>query len=246
MNMAAWFMPNITLTLMSVILRSFDYGPAHVAVVDQYASYGVGSAQYTWLQNDLANSNKPWKFILLHEPGWSAGGGHENNTTVQSAIQPLCETYGVRLVLGGHNHYYARCDVNGIQHVTIGSAAAPLYTPNLSYPNVVTAESVYHFAEITLAGDTLMMTVRRGDGTVLDSYVYNCIDVPPTGLTATAGNAEIDLKWVTSTGATSYNVYRHTVSGGPYSQIATNVTSNTYTDNAVQWHDVLLCGYGSQ
>ena len=56
---------------------SFDYGPLHVAVVDQYTTYTSGSAQYNWLASDLAASPKPWKFIALHEPGWSAGGGHD-------------------------------------------------------------------------------------------------------------------------------------------------------------------------
>ena len=61
---------------------SFDYGPAHFTIIDQFSSYTPGSVQYQWIENDLATTNKPWKFILLHKPGWSAGGGHENNTTV--------------------------------------------------------------------------------------------------------------------------------------------------------------------
>jgi len=68
---------------------SFDYGPAHFVVVDQYTNYGSGSAQLTWIENDLASTNKLWKFIYLHAPGWSAGGGHSNSTNVQNRIQPL-------------------------------------------------------------------------------------------------------------------------------------------------------------
>ena len=55
---------------------SFDYGPAHITVVDQYVSFAPGSAQYIWLENDLAASQKLWKFVILHEPAWSAAGGH--------------------------------------------------------------------------------------------------------------------------------------------------------------------------
>jgi len=44
---------------------SFDYGPVHVAVVDQYTTYTVGSAQYNWLVNDLSTSSKPFKIINL-------------------------------------------------------------------------------------------------------------------------------------------------------------------------------------
>ncbi|HEV2721210.1 MAG TPA: fibronectin type III domain-containing protein, partial [Thermoanaerobaculia bacterium] len=52
----------------------------------------------------------------------------------------------------------------------------------------------------------------------------------PTGLAATAGNAQVALSWTASSGATSYNVKRATVSGGPYTTIATAVPTNSYTD----------------
>ena len=52
----------------------------------------------------------------------------------------------------------------------------------------------------------------------------------PTFLTATAGSGQVVLKWTASAGATSYNVYLGTVSGGEgITQIATGVTSATYT-----------------
>jgi fibronectin type 3 domain-containing protein len=54
----------------------------------------------------------------------------------------------------------------------------------------------------------------------------------PTGLTATPGNARVTLNWNTSSGATSYRVKRATVSGGPYSNIATNTTT-TYTNTGL-------------
>ena len=54
----------------------------------------------------------------------------------------------------------------------------------------------------------------------------------PTGLAATAGNAQVSLTWNASTGATSYNVQRGTVSGGPY---ATSFSTSTasYIDSSV-------------
>jgi hypothetical protein len=55
----------------------------------------------------------------------------------------------------------------------------------------------------------------------------------PTGLTATAGSGQISLSWTASPGATSYNVKRATVSGGPYTTIATAVTVTSYTDTGL-------------
>jgi len=55
------------------------------------------------------------------------------------------------------------------------------------------------------------------------------IPAAPTGLQATAGNAQVSLTWSASTGATSYNVKRSTTSGGPYTKISSPSTTS-YTD----------------
>ncbi len=148
---------------------SFDYGPAHFVVVDQYISYGPGSAQLAWIENDLASTTKRWKFIYLHEPGWSAGG-HSNNTTVQNYVQPLCEEYGVSIVFGGHNHYYARAVVNNIQHITTGGGGAPLYQPDPNYPHIVSTAMKYHFCKVKLELDTLKFMALTPAGEFIDSF----------------------------------------------------------------------------
>jgi fibronectin type 3 domain-containing protein len=55
----------------------------------------------------------------------------------------------------------------------------------------------------------------------------------PTGLQATAGNAQVSLSWNASTGATSYNVKRSTVTGGPFSSTVASPTATNYVDSAV-------------
>ena len=54
----------------------------------------------------------------------------------------------------------------------------------------------------------------------------------PTGLTASAANAQVNLSWSASSGATAYYVKRSTTTGGPYTQVATPTATN-YGDNAV-------------
>jgi fibronectin type 3 domain-containing protein len=54
----------------------------------------------------------------------------------------------------------------------------------------------------------------------------------PTGLTATAGNAQVALNWSASTGATSYNVKSSTTSGGPYTTVS-SPTVTTYTNTGL-------------
>jgi chitin-binding protein len=51
----------------------------------------------------------------------------------------------------------------------------------------------------------------------------------PTGVTGTAGNAQVVLGWSAVSGATSYNVKRSLVSGGPYANVQTGVTTTSFT-----------------
>jgi hypothetical protein len=54
----------------------------------------------------------------------------------------------------------------------------------------------------------------------------------PTGLTASAGNNQVNLGWTAVTGATGYNVYRGTSSGTETLLSAgANVSATTFTDN---------------
>ncbi len=159
---------------------SFDYGPVHVAVVDQYTTYTSGSAQYNWLVSDLSGSTKPWKIIVLHQPAWNAGGSHGNDGTAQSVIQPLAQTYGVQIVLGGHNHLYSRCAVplNGthtIQHITNGVGGAPYYSYDAGQPYVVAGiGSALVVCKVEINGNTLTCTTVRADnGNVVDTLTID-------------------------------------------------------------------------
>jgi len=148
---------------------SFDYGPAHIAVVDQYMDYEEGSAQLAWLKSDLEESKKQWKFLVYHEPGWAAGG-HKNHEKTQKLIQPLCKKYGVDIVFAGHNHYYARCLVDNVHHITTGGGGAPLYDPKMDFPNLVSAEKILQFCAIKINGKKLTFVCIDVDGKEADKF----------------------------------------------------------------------------
>ena len=54
---------------------------------------------------------------------------------------------------------------------------------------------------------------------------------PPIASMSGGGDASVHLTWSPVYGASSYNVKRSTVSGGPYTTIAPNVPAANYTDN---------------
>ena len=66
---------------------------------------------------------------------------------------------------------------------------------------------------------------------------YQPVSIPaavaPGGLSTMAGDGTVALGWTPSASDLYYNVYRSTVSGGPYSQVAGLLAGATFTDNTV-------------
>jgi hypothetical protein len=54
----------------------------------------------------------------------------------------------------------------------------------------------------------------------------------PTGLVASVGNATVNLSWNATPFATSYNVKRATINGGPYSIIASNIPGVSFVNTS--------------
>ena len=165
---------------------SFDYGPVHVVVINEYRHenwWGLTDTELNKVKQDLNGSTKQWKFIVLHAPGYSAdgGGGHVNNGFVQNQLQQPCVDYGVDIVFAGHNHYYARCYVNGVRHITTGGGGAPLDEPDPDYdPSIVAVDESYHFCEIDIRDDILYFIARDKDGNIADTFVLAKVDIPET------------------------------------------------------------------
>jgi predicted outer membrane repeat protein len=164
---------------------SFDYGPVHVVVINEYRheswSHRLNSTELGLVEDDLEQSSKQWKFIVLHAPGWSAGpapspgGGHPNHGYVQADIQPICVRQGVDILFAGHNHYYARCFVNGVTHLTTGGGGAPLKTPieppgDAQHPNIVAVDRSYNFSEIYIRDKVLRSRARDKNGIKVEVF----------------------------------------------------------------------------
>ena len=151
---------------------SFNYGPAHFVIFDQYnREDNRFEKEIKWLDKDLSQCDKEWKFILLHMPGWSAGS-HDNDKEVQNLIQPICEKYNVSFVFAGHNHYYARASVNGVYHITTGGGGAPLYQPEPGHENVVKIAQLHHFCKVEIRDKTLEINVISSKGDVIDNFTH--------------------------------------------------------------------------
>ncbi len=153
---------------------SFDYGHAHFVClqIDGFSSYGQGTEQYFWLEEDLASTEQPWKFVFFHVPPYSSGP-HGGDLQVRAALHPLFVRHGVDIVFNGHDHDYERSVADGVTYVVTGGGGAALYGKwNVNEASIY-FESTLHFVSISLAGDTLTSKGVRPDGTEFDPFVLN-------------------------------------------------------------------------
>jgi len=98
----------------SELYYSFDYGNIHFVCLDSFTSSNLnGTAMYTWLENDLASTLQKWIIAFWHHPPYSRSSAHDSDRESGQRISreranPILESYGVDLQLGGHNHFYSR------------------------------------------------------------------------------------------------------------------------------------------
>ena len=106
-------------------------------------------------------------------------------------------------------------------------------TGNTSFGNTTNAfTATDRYVRITVTG------ASAGWASFYECQVYGSTGSggppAPTGLTATAAStSQINLSWTASSGATSYNVKRAGVSGGPYTIIATGITGTAYSNTGL-------------
>ena len=124
---------------------------------------------------------------------------------------------------GATNYYVKRSTINGGPYTTV---SAPLTVTNFSDTGLVGGTTYYYV--IAAANDGGTTNSAQVSATTLTA------PPAPASLTATAGlSGVINLSWPASAGATSYNVKRANFSGGPYTVIATGVTSTGYTNTGL-------------
>lgn len=174
---------------------SIDYGDLHVLVLNTEIDYSSGSDQWNFAASDLAASSSTWNIVTAHKPAYSS---NRENADMQAMTTDIFEPNGVDMVLAGHDHYYEHNLVNGIHHMVIGSAGAPLYTPN-GADYTVYGESTYNFAIFDMTGTTLDMTTYRDNGSVIETlHLSKGPDITPPTLDAVSATSPVDVEVVFS------------------------------------------------
>lgn len=172
---------------------SFDHGDAHFVVL--YAPLQMGtaalrsdSAQFRWLEQNLAQSEKPWKFLFLHLPLASSGphGNDDYNYNqvrdtdeLSALLLPLARRYGAQVIFSAHDHTYERfLPAGGVHRIVTGGGGGTLYHPTVMEPGSVQFASQWHITIAEMSESVLTLTAVDWTGRILDqSFVGR---VPPS------------------------------------------------------------------
>jgi fibronectin type 3 domain-containing protein len=150
------------------------------------------------------------------------------SVTIPSAPSRLQAAYGNSQVSltwnasnGATSYNLKRATTTGGPYTTIGSSTISSFT-NTGLINGATY--FYVLSALNSAGESANSVEVHATPTAPVTP-----PAAPTGLQATTGNAQVNLNWTASAGATSYHVKRGTTTGGPYLQIAVP-TVTSFTD----------------
>jgi predicted phosphodiesterase len=161
------FLQNPVSASRSQLYYSFDYGDLHVLCLNTQISLTKGSPQYDFAVADLAGTRRTWKIVVCHSPAYCAGGHGENSDLIGLSKAVFLPNH-VAMVISGHSHFYQHNLVDGIHHLIIGSAGAPLYKPEKAGYTMVSAME-YNYAVFDISPDSLSVKVLNEKNKELDS-----------------------------------------------------------------------------
>ncbi|AOZ93812.1 purple acid phosphatase family protein [Paenibacillus crassostreae] len=163
---------------------SFDYGSAHFVILNTESNI---KEQTTWLEEDLAATELPWKIVAMHR---GAYGGNMNKKVGDWVS--IFDQYKVDLVLQGHNHEYSRSyplrdgeivgdgdnminDHEGTVYVVTNTAGQKFNEQkgNQFYHQVHFQNEKQMFAGVQIKGDSLTFQAYDKDGEKLDEFVIH-------------------------------------------------------------------------
>ncbi len=161
---------------------SFDYGDAHFVMLDSNSNARPEAKK--WLQDDLKNTSKKWKFAVFHHPAYPNYIDYKTEMQAKSIQEnwvPILEQNGVDMVFGGHQHMYMRTypikdgrisekSGDGIIYI-MGNSSPKAYQEYHDLDYIAKIESGSNYQIIEIDNNTLTLTSVSADGKVIDTYL---------------------------------------------------------------------------
>jgi tartrate-resistant acid phosphatase type 5 len=126
-------------------------------------------AQLKWLDESLAASKAPWKFVLGHHPIYSAGFGHGNQKETIELFLPLLQKHKVQAYFAGHDH--------DLQHLKAGevhlliSGGGSEHRPVTAIPESQFGAGISGFAMASVRADEMQVRFIDNSGNLLHTAV---------------------------------------------------------------------------
>jgi predicted phosphodiesterase len=134
--------------------------------------------QAEWLDQQLANNPNRWTVLTFHHPIYSSAKGRDNKE-LRELWQPIIDKHKVDLVLTGHDHTYARSNLQTGTTVQAGQAGT-VYVVSVSGPKMYNldreawmqraAEDTQLFQVVRVNGDRLTYEARTARGVLYDAF----------------------------------------------------------------------------
>jgi hypothetical protein len=230
---------------------SYNWGDAHILVLDSEQPLGPGTPQYAFAQADLAaNQAEKWRIVVVQDPPYSSTDANSSSHQTQQFV-PMFQGYRVNLVLSGNSHNYERSfpltngvpATGGITYIVSGGGGSGFDKFTSGYPepswSAYRESDWWEFAKITVSPTSIQENAVRADtDTVFDSATINPLPPDTTAPAAPTGLADsgatmtsVPLNWTpnsVSDGVTGYDIYRNGSKIG-----TTSGTTTTFTDPSV-------------
>ena len=160
---------------------SYDWGDAHILVMDTERPYSPGSPQYNFAQSDLAaHQSSKWRIVVFQNPPYSSTTTNSSSVPVQQNVVPLLQQENVQLVLSGNSHNYERSfplingqpAQGGITYIVTGAGGNSFNKFAIAEPSwsAFREDTSYEYVRVTVSATSLLLqAVKASDGSVLDT-----------------------------------------------------------------------------
>ncbi len=155
---------------------SFEYGDA--LFVMMYG--GSVEKQAPWLEKQLKNTDKKWKFVMFHFPPYSFD--EDKYPDIVESWGTLFDKYHVDMVFNGHVHYYLRTKPINNGKIVKDPSKGTIYLVSIAIANRpdrdlkeepfsdVFVQGEMLFQKIDINGNKLTLNAYNEKGKVIDSF----------------------------------------------------------------------------
>lgn len=162
---------------------SFDVGDIHYLMIDTAIAFAnsegnITDAQYTWIVNDLANTEKQTLAFMHHSLYFDSGiGSYWTDSTIAVNIIDLFESNNVEYCISGHTHYSDISVLNGIKYITTTSGINDTHWYGVS-PYPYAGFRVFNIEDGAVASYHTVQTVSYYTGALIDATYQTLNGVP--------------------------------------------------------------------